>query len=239
MGQAVQGAYSRIDRAWADGLAGGINGRVASRMATALAGNDGRFTDDACGCTVGADGQIADPAHCPVVFKTGQETMAKVRAVAMVTPAEWALNLECFVHGDKTCVKDGMSYVGETCCRMVDRTFAEIRGDLNLYVVVPEPVARRIESYSFRETEAMEPVDPSCSLLVDDKAMAWSLPTGWRGFVARTWLYADRRYGATTPLALGVLGKISSLNPPEPWEIERARRIGGAQGGRSVLEGQR
>lgn len=223
-------AYSRFDRKWVESMSASP---VTGRLANALGQGGGEARDDVCGCLVSSSGGILDPAHCPVVYRTGDEGKAKVVAIAIVTPADWGANLACYRNGDARCKSgDGLSYKGDTCCSRVDQDYSRARGDLNLYLLVPGPVAERISALSLGEAGGGAPIFSDCSILVDEVRGKWSLSAGSAGFLARVWLYAAAHYGAQTPAALGVLRKISEAYPPGDAEIARARAIGRAQGGK-------
>jgi len=236
-GAADYGAPGTFDKAWFEQLneAAGSPADKLVKAYMAMKGPGGAkvVEEDGCGCAVDASGRIVDPISCAPVFRSGREELARAVAVEIVPPASWASGLACYAAGAPSCrgVK-GALVVGESCCEMADRSYAKIRNDANLYLLIAAPLAEKLGGYSFGVTRSGEKLSASCRIEIDRERRVWSLGSRSEGFGARAWLYAVRHYGARSPEPIGALLRMSADQPPGPGELARARAIGVVQNGR-------
>ena len=189
---------------------------------SAVRGPDDVLVDDVCGCSFDRKGRLTDPTHCAAMRGVEDEGEAFMSSFTVVDPQAVARPLACFREGSRACVDDGGAMLGGvSCCRRVDKDFAGALRDPHFAMLAPAPLARRLSGLV--PGRASETSPEMCGFRIDEAAGVFSLPHRFDGMVARSMLYAGRRYGTLPPVPADVLAAISSRSPASVFEIARER----------------
>ena len=168
-----------------------------------------------------------------------------------VVPASWfGAPRACWKVGHALCgTKKGKKVKGRKCCLKpgVDPAFRAAHNDPhNLFPAGGEVNGDR--SNRAYGTVAGEPraygacdfeVGPGSRSGAGGKRKVAEPAPRVRGELARAMLYMAERYGADVRMTQDALRAWDRADPPEPWEIERARRIAAATGLRNPYIGGR
>ena len=197
-----------------------------------------------CGCPYarkGRSGGDIDREACGLAARKNEKRSDRVEWEHVV-PASWfGRHRPCWKAGHALCgTKKGKPVKGRKCCLKpgVDPDFEAAHNDPhNLFPAGGEVNGdRSAHPYG---TVAGEPrAYGSCDfeLGLGTESGAGGRPKlaepahGVRGELARAMLYMAERYGGDVRMSEDALRGWDRADPPEPWEIERARRIEAATG---------
>ena len=186
-----------------------------------------------CGCRYDADRRI-DLASCGLESLADKPRAQRIEAEHIFPAAQFGNFRPCWRNpGDfPACVKgSGKAVSGRECCQQVDPVFEAAHNDLfNLVPAVGEVNGKRSD-FNWGMIPGEKREFGSCNFEVDSSIRRVEPPETIMGDIARTMFYMADTYGFTLSRQDQQLFTAwSRQDPPDAWEIERARRIKAIQG---------
>jgi len=185
-----------------------------------------------CGCPyvrTGRSGGDVDREACGLEARKNDKRSDRVEWEHVV-PASWfGSHRACWKVGDARCgtKKNGKPLKGRECCLKpgVDPDFQAAHNDPhNLFPAGGEVNGDR-SAHPYGAVQGEPRAYGSCDFEVGGKPKVAEPANRVRGEVARAMLYMAERYGADVRMTRQELTDWHRADPPDDWEIERARRI--------------
>ena len=171
----------------------------------------GDLTREDCGLTARSSDERSDALHWE-----------------HVVPAAWIGEQHaCWNDGHELCVDDDRPYKGRDCCTKagIDPKFMEKYNDLhNLFPASGEINIDRL-NHPYGEVQGEPRAYGACDFEMRRSPTVAEPAKCVRGELARAMLYMIDQFGVDVRMSRDQLMSWHELDPPEPWEIERARRI--------------
>lgn len=146
-----------------------------------------------------------------------------------VVPAAWIGETRiCWTQGHPSCVrKDGEAYKGRDCClkKGVDPRFAAAHNDPHNLFPASGEVNRDRWAHPFGTVDKEPREYGECDFEVGGTPKVAEPALLVRGELARAMLYMSEKYGLDVRMGRDDLIEWHETDPPESWEIERAKRI--------------
>jgi len=182
-----------------------------------------------CGCHYDKHNKV-DLRTCGYLIQQDKRRARRLEWEHIVPVSLWGNHFSCWK--EAVCCKRTHCYRGRACCRKVDRSFAKMEADLhNIVPEIGELNALR-SNYRFGILPHIRASRfGACEIKIDPKMRRVEPPPHTRGFIARAYLYMSERYNISLSESQARL--FISWNkqyPPQPWEIERNKRICNMQG---------
>jgi len=178
-----------------------------------------------CGCKFDKHGKV-DLHSCGYKIQNDARRARRLEWEHIVPVSRMASHLPCWKN--KLCSKErGGSYGGRNCCREIDPAFVKMEADLhNLVPEIGELNACR-SNFRFGMLPFVKPGQfGECSIKIDKETRRVEPDVQVRGMIARVYLYIEQTYHLRlSDSQLQLFRAWNKLYPPEPWEIERDRRI--------------
>jgi len=186
-----------------------------------------------CGCTYSPDRQI-DLASCGLQALADKPRAQRIEAEHIFPAAQFGNFRPCWRNpGDfPECVKgSGKTLSGRACCQAVDPVFEAAHNDLfNLVPAVGEVNGKRSD-FNWGMIPGESRIFGTCNFEVDSSIRRVEPPESVQGDIARTMFYMADTYGFNLSRQDQQLYTAwSRQDPPDAWEVERARRIKAIQG---------
>lgn len=186
-----------------------------------------------CGCRYDADRQI-DLASCGLQALADKPRAQRIEAEHIFPAAQFGNFRPCWRSpGDfPECVKgSGKTVSGRECCQKVDPVFEAAHNDLfNLVPAVGEVNGRRSD-FNWGMIPGEKREFGGCNFEVDSSIRRAEPPETVQGDIARVMFYMADTYGFNLSRQDEQLYTAwSRQDPPDAWEVERARRIAAIQG---------
>jgi deoxyribonuclease-1 len=186
-----------------------------------------------CGCAYSPDRQI-DLASCGLQALADKPRAQRIEAEHLFPAAQFGNFRPCWRSpGDfPECVKgSGKTVSGRECCQKVDPVFEAAHNDLfNLVPAVGEVNGRRSD-FNWGMIPGEPRVFGTCNFEVDSSIRRAEPPETVQGDIARVMFYMADTYGFNLSRQDQQLYTAwSRQDPPDAWEVERARRIAAIQG---------
>ena len=209
---------------------------AAKRLLAGIHEEIGHLRTLYCGCpyrrTTRSGGDV-DREACGLAARKNETRSDRVEWEHVV-PASWfGRHRACWRSGHALCgTKNGKPMRGRKCCLKpgVDPAFRAAHNDPhNLFPAGGEVNGDRLNHpYG---TVAGEPrAYGACDFELAGQPKVAEPAAAVRGELARAMLYMAERYGANVRMTQAALRGWDRADPPEPWEVERARRIEAATG---------
>ncbi|MFO1419501.1 MAG: endonuclease [Candidatus Competibacteraceae bacterium] len=186
-----------------------------------------------CGCRYDADRRI-DLTSCGLESLADKPRAQRIEAEHIFPAAQFGNFRLCWRNpGDfPECVKSsGKTVSGRECCQKVDPVFNAAHNDLfNLVPAVGEVNGKRSD-FNWGMIPGEKREFGACNFEVDSSIRRVEPPENIMGDIARTLFYMADTYGFNLSRQDEQLFTAwSRQDPPDSWEIERARRIRAIQG---------
>ncbi|MDS4059333.1 MAG: endonuclease [Candidatus Contendobacter sp.] len=186
-----------------------------------------------CGCRYDADRRI-DLASCGLESLADKPRAQRIEAEHIFPAAQFGNFRPCWRSPQDfpACAKsDGKTLSGRACCQAVDPVFNAAHNDLfNLVPAVGEVNGKRSD-FNWGMIPGEKREFGTCNFEVDSSIRRVEPPENIMGDIARTMFYMADTYGFTLSRQDQQLFTAwSRQDPPDAWEIERARRIKAIQG---------
>jgi len=186
-----------------------------------------------CGCRYSPDRQV-DLASCGLQALSGKPRAERIEAEHIFSAAQFGNFRSCWrdPRSFPLCVKsDGSTLSGRQCCQQVDPVFNAAHNDLfNLVPAVGEVNGKRSD-FNWGMVAGEPRAFGACNFEVDSNIRRVEPPETVMGDIARTMFYMEDTYGfRLSNQDRQLFTAWSRMDPPDAWEIERARRIQAIQG---------
>lgn len=154
-----------------------------------------------------------------------------------IVPAAWIGEQHaCWKDGHELCVRnDDKHFNGRDCCTKagIDPKFMEKYNDLhNLFPASGEINFDRLH-HPYGEVQGEPRAYGACDFEMGRRPTVAEPAKSVRGELARAMLYMKDQFGVDVRMSREQLLSWHVLDPPEPWEIERAQRIEAETGQKS------
>jgi deoxyribonuclease-1 len=186
-----------------------------------------------CGCKYNARRQV-DLASCGLQSLSSIARAKRVEAEHVFPAAQFGNFRRCWRNPRDfpSCIKSsGRTVSGRTCCQRVDPVFKAAHNDLmNLYPVVGYVNLRR-SNYNWGMIPGEKRQFGVCNIEADSSIRRAEPPNEVMGDIARTMFYMSETYRFRLSRQDQQLYRAwSRQDPPDSWEIKRARHIKAIQG---------
>ncbi len=186
-----------------------------------------------CGCRYDANKQV-DLASCGLQSLTDKSRAQRIEAEHIFPAAQFGNFRSCWrtPKDFPECVKSsGKTVSGRECCQKVDPVFEAAHNDLfNLVPAVGEINGQRSD-YNWGMIPGEKREFGACNFEVDSSIRRVEPPENIQGDIARVMFYMEDTYGfRLSDQDRQLFTAWSRQDPPDRWEIERARRIMAIQG---------
>ena len=212
---------------------------AAKRLAAAIHEDISHQITVYCGCPyvrTGRSGGDLDRDACGLTARKNEKRSDRLEWEHVV-PASWiGEQHSCWSDGHPRCVtKDGSPFKGRKCCtkRGVDPAFMTAHDDVhNLLPAGGEVNGDRLH-HPFGTVAGEPRAYGTCDFEVGGAPKVAEPADAVRGELARAMLYVSERYGVDVRMSREALMQWHEADPPQAWEVERARRIEAATGERN------
>lgn len=167
-----------------------------------------------------------DPASgCPNIVDPDVKRSKRTEWEHVVPAHRMGGHLTCWTDGLPECTKKGKPYKGRKCCEAFHPGFRAAHNDPHNLFPANGRVNGDRSNHPFGEVSGEPRKYGSCDFEVGGSPKRAEYSAAVKGEVARTILYMVEKHGIQVPYDLDELRKQSAEDPPEAWEIDRARAI--------------
>jgi len=185
-----------------------------------------------CGCPYkrkasGSGGLMDTAKGCPNIVNPDIKRTARTEWEHVVPAWRMGHNLACWKPGIATCVNSkGEAYKGRKCCEDHNPAFRAAHNDPhNIFPANGQLNGDRLNHpYGKFEGPGMRTYG-ACEFKVGGSPKRAQYSKAVKGDVARAILYMAEKHSITVPYDRDQLTKDSAEDPPEIWEINRAKAI--------------
>jgi deoxyribonuclease I len=194
-----------------------------------------------CGCRYSRNekgpGGVIQRGLCGVEERSSAKLSRRLDWEHVVPAHQFGADRQCWKVGHPKCVRTkgrdkGKAYKGRECCNKagVDPEFRNIHNDPhNLFPAVGEININR-KHYPYGEVAGEKRNYGSCDFEFDKARKVAEYSEAVKGEIARALLYMAKERGVKIRYDLDKLEGDSAADPPEKWEIRRAKKIEAATG---------
>lgn len=184
-----------------------------------------------CGCPYkrkasGSGGLMDTVKGCPNIVKDGKDRTARTEWEHVVPAHRMGGHLACWKTGLPECVsKKGKAFKGRKCCEKHNPAFRAAHNDPhNLFPANGQLNGDR-SNHPFGTVEGEPRKYGACNFEVGGSPKRAEYSKAVKGDVARAILYMHEAHSIAVPYDLEQLTRDSAEDPPEIWEIDRAKVI--------------